>query len=229
MCKEFICVKIVNTLNPCAKGFSINIDEPDGTILIANVSIISNRNRSKVNMIGYVKAKLVTFDFLLTDYVSNRIQFLDSIQIQLKKQGEPLQFKFGDFCQYVCGAEIFIEDFANSKCTEAYPVINSNCSFQRTCKWEIPFKSCTWTIKINKCTWIVKNMNKVNYDGVEYAFSTSPLIAGLINPAFVAELNAIEASAFTVSIVAGMVQVKYVGTASVSFFNSCEEITKTCI
>ena len=159
----------------------------------------------------------------LSEYITSGL-----IEVTVKdSKGKEVVIPFGDQCLGFCSIELNIEMGGVNN----YP--NVSCANKYNCTWSVPFYNCTFTTKLYNCTWVLKNMNKIIHNGIEYNISATPTIVVNnvleVNPAYIAELNAIEDGAFSAILINDNLSVNYQGLAVVDFYNGCKEVLKSCV
>lgn len=205
-------------INPC-QPFYLFIDRPNTYVVVhirlnGGGTVTFNAKSSPKGVIEFNE---------IFDYITK-----GSIEIQVKEpNGTAIQIPYGDSCIPFCGIEIEVKNTYSDN----FP--NKKCALDSTCTWEFPISNCSFSIQINTCTWAVTKMNKVIYNGQEFLINSTPtIVVGNVvtaNPDYIAELNAIEATAFTTSIIGNSLVVSYNGTSMVDFLDNCKEITKICL
>lgn len=206
------------SLDPC-KPIYLFIDRPN----ISVVAHIRLNGGGVVTIQALSNSQGIIEISPIFDYIT-----VGSVEIQIKEpNGLAIPIPYGDSCIPFCGIELEVR----GGYSDNFP--NKKCATNSTCTWSFPISNCSFSIKINTCTWAVSNMNKVIYNGQEFLINSTPtiLVANVVtaNPAYIAELNAIEATAFTTSIIGNSLVVSYNGTAIVDFLDNCKEITKVCV
>jgi hypothetical protein len=206
------------TINPC-KPMYLYIGVPS-TMVFAHIrlnggGVVTIKSKSDASGVIEIDG--------LSDYITS-----GNIEIQVKEpNGLAIPIPFGSSCVPFCGIELSIY----LSYSENFP--NKNCSQSFNCTWSILINNCTFSLQIKNCTWVLKNMDKIVYNGQGFAIQAKPtiLVSNIltVNPAFIAELDAIESDSFSVTIIGSSVTVTYSGTSLVNFLdNACNPIIRVC-
>jgi hypothetical protein len=206
------------TINPCQPLY-LYIGVPN-TLVFAHIrlnggGVVTIKSKSDASGVIQIEG--------ISEYITK-----GNIELQVKEpNGLAIPISFGSSCVPFCGIELSV----SLSYSDNFP--NKKCSTPFNCTWSIPVHNCKFSIEVKNCTWVLKNMKKIVYNGQEFAIEAKPtiLVSNIVtvNPAFIAELNAIENSSFSSTLIGGNLTVSYSGTSSVNFIdNACNPITKIC-
>jgi hypothetical protein len=226
-CYKYECKEEKLTIGRCCDGLLIYVNESLGKKVTVSISV----NGKTWNINSTVQCGgLIKIDWKPADYLAKGDYTATLIIKDLK--GNNISFPFGDTCEDVCGIEFEIDN----SCNEGYHHINSNCGVPASYSWAMPVYNCSWKENIKNCTWSSKTtqmINKIKYGTTEFNIQSNPILVTLgvvsINPAYEAELELIEASAFMVDLVGSDVITTYIGTESVELYVNSTALSKTCV
>jgi len=216
----YVCESTEPHINKCSDGFILYLEDTGWVHVYIKLWGGGTICRTVQVVLGAIKVPFRPADYNF-----------DKIQIELKDvQGNSIAIPYGSGSQ--CGIEVQVLD----SCESGYIVLNPAFATTNTCSWSIPTYSCSWELSTYSCSWSLTNIYMINQ--VVYGHSTINLtsapairdgVSVIVNPDFEAELEAIEAGAFTASLVVDEVVVTYIGSQSVEFLDNGVEVDKTCV
>ena len=220
-CDIYFCDTEELTANWCSDGLIVDLSDYNEEYVYAEV-LVKGHGRYKYTVL--VQDNLAMINWKPSEYLQKgtyqaQITFKDSNK-------QPIQIKSND-CQEYCGLNFWI----TPNCEYGYKYLNEACGVPLPQNPVIPNLNCTWTLEYKNCSWILNNSTMIEmfYDGKKIIFNNPAKKDGVINAAFLAELDSVEEDAFVASLVAGKPVITYTGTNDVRIFVGGVELEKTCV
>ena len=137
-CQPYICEEKA-TLNPCVEGFTLYLNEVDGSYLVY----------IKIGTNTYVVQSQLENNRMFVEFEPNQYVNRGTLEISVKTlQGEAVLILFGDTCTPQCGFSIELgtgnETFLNRRCASA----------QTKC-FTVPINNCSFNLPIQNCNYIL--------------------------------------------------------------------------
>jgi hypothetical protein len=226
-CNKYECEDVPLGINRCSDGLFVYVNESLGRKVVANITVDGKVwcISTEVQCGGLIKIDWKPADYLAKGEYTATLGIKDL-------NNNTVAFPFGDTCEDVCGIEFVI----NNSCNEGYKHINSSCGVPASYSWAIPVYNCSWKENIKNCFWsstTTQMINKIKYGTNLFNIQSNPILVTTgvvsINPAYEAELELIEASAFMVDLVGSDVITTYIGTESVELYVNSTALSKTCV
>jgi len=219
-CDIFSCDSEELNANWCSDGLIVDLSDYNEEYVYAEI-IVKGYGRYKYTVL--VKDNLAIIDWKPTEYLmkgtyQTQITFKDSNK-------NPISIVSND-CQTYCGINFWVLP----NCDYGYKYLNSGCGVALPQPPVIPDLECSWVIDYKECSWTLNynSMIELFYDGKKIIFDNPAKKDGIINPAFLAEIDAVEEDAFIVSLIGGDVEITYIGANDVRIFVGSVEVERTC-
>ena len=217
-CDVFSCKSEVLSLNYCSDGFIVDLADYNEEYVYVYIDVNGFKHCKSVLVENSVaKVDWKPSEYLLRDEYYAEITFKNSAKESIEIIGED--------CNSYCGLGVWILP----TCEEGYKYLNEKCGVALITPQPEENPTCSWTTIYFNCNWTSKMADRIVFNGKLIKLTNQQKLNGVLNPAYVDELNLIDPDMFSAILVGDNVVTTYIGSADVEIYNGCEKLEKTCV